>query len=138
MIPEIDTEQAAKMLRADPQAVYLDVRTEPEFTAGHPAGAFNVPVFFFDAARRPVANADFERVVEAAFPKQTKILVGCQSGVRSQRAAEILSARGFADVHNVAGGFGGSPASRGWRDSGLPVETGASDDRGYTALKAKA
>lgn len=138
MISQVGAERAAEILRSNPQAVYLDVRTEPEFVAGHPAGAFNVPAFFFDSMRNPVPNADFERVVEAAFPRETTVLIGCQSGARSQRAAEALHARGFADVHNVEGGFGGSPVARGWRDAGLPVESGASNDRGYAGLKAKA
>jgi rhodanese-related sulfurtransferase len=111
------------------------VRTEAEFSAGHPAGAYNIPVMFFDAARRPVANADFARVVQATLSPQTSVLVGCQSGVRSQHAAEILRSLGFADVSNVTGGFGGCPAARGWRDSGLPVESGDPAERAYDDLK---
>jgi len=135
MIPQRTSEEAAEILRRRPDAVYLDVRTEAEFAAGHPAGAYNVPVVFFDAARRPLANPDFEAIVQARFPRQTTLLVGCQSGVRSQRAADMLHALGFVDVSNVAGGFGGSPAARGWRDSGLPVESGNPSGRGYEDLK---
>ncbi len=135
MIPQRTPDEAAEILRRRPDAVYLDVRTEAEFAAGHPAGAYNVPVVFFDAARRPVPNPDFEAIVQARFPRQTTLLVGCQSGVRSQRAADMLHALGFVDVSNVAGGFGGSPAARGWRDSGLPVESGNPSGRGYEDLK---
>jgi rhodanese-related sulfurtransferase len=135
MIPQVSPEQAAGILRRRPDAVYLDVRTEPEFASGHPAGAYNVPVMFFDATRRPVANADFTRVVEAVLPRETSVLVGCQSGVRSQHAAEMLRSLGFRDVSNVAGGFGGSPAARGWRDSGLPIESGSPPGRAYEDLK---
>ncbi|HSD09459.1 MAG TPA: rhodanese-like domain-containing protein [Candidatus Binatia bacterium] len=135
MIRELSPEQAAQILRLRPDAVYLDVRTEAEFSAGHPAGAYNIPVMFFDAAHRPVANADFTRVVQAALSPETSVLVGCQSGVRSQHAAEILCSLGFADVSNVAGGFGGSRAARGWRDSGLPVESGHPAGRAYDDLK---
>jgi len=136
-IPQLDSEAAAAALKRKPDAVYLDVRSPDEFRAGHPAGAFNVPVFFFDAARRPTANADFVAVVEKLCPHDTTILVGCQSGVRSMRAAEMLQARGYADVANVAGGFGGSPMGRGWRGSGLPVERGDPPGKGYDELKSR-
>ena len=33
--------------------VYLDVRSVPEFEAGHPRGAYNVPLLHMRAARRP-------------------------------------------------------------------------------------
>jgi len=89
----------------------------------------------FGADRRSVANVHFAGVVEAALPRETSVLVGCQSGVRSQHAAEILRSLGFRDVSNVAGGFGGSRAARGWRDSGLPVESGNPAGRAYEDLK---
>ena len=133
MIGEVTSEEAAKILRGG-KAVYLDVRSEAEFTAGHPQGAYNVPVFFFDAAHRPVPNEHFLEIVEATFPKETTLLLGCQSGMRSQHAAEILARRGYQDLSNVVGGFGGSPAARGWRDSGLPVGTGSPEGRSYADL----
>jgi rhodanese-related sulfurtransferase len=137
MIPQVTPERAAEILRERPGAVYLDVRTAAEFRAGHPAGAYNVPVLFFDAAQRPQRNPDFERIAQGAFSRETVLLVGCQSGVRSQHAAEILHSLGYRDVSNVAGGFGGSPAARGWRDSGLPVESGDPAGRGYEELKSR-
>ena len=63
-----------------------------------------------------------------------KLLVGCQSGARSMHACEALVAAGFTDVANVTAGFGGSRTERGWQGLGLPVEFGASDDKGYAAL----
>jgi rhodanese-related sulfurtransferase len=138
MISQTTPEEAAKALEKNPDAVYLDVRSEAEFQAGHPKGAYNVPVVFFDAARRPVPNDDFARVVQAVFPAAKKLLVGCQSGVRSQRAAEILQSLGYQEVNNVQGGFGGAAGVRGWKDSGLPVESDAAVGRSYAELKAKA
>jgi rhodanese-related sulfurtransferase len=98
---------------------------------GHPAGARNVPVVFFDpATRQPRPNPDFVATVERQVPRDTKLLVGCQSGGRSQRACEILAQAGYADLTNVQGGFGGARdasgriAVPGWRDEGLPVEMG--------------
>jgi arsenate reductase len=125
-IREVSPGQAAKELAADPSAVYLDVRTPEEFDAGHPAGARNVPVLVLDpATHRPRPNDAFLDVVQRHLPPATRLLVGCQSGMRSQRACEMLGEAGYTDLANVRGGFGGSDDTQGWRDSGLPVETGS-------------
>jgi len=136
--------EAHQTLSRDPDAVYLDVRTEEEFEEGHPAGARNVPIFFFDAATgRPKPNPDFVRVVEGNLPRSTKLFVGCQSGMRSQRACEVLLQAGYSDVTNVQGSFSGlrDPGGRvvvvGWRDAGLPVETGQPSEGSYATLKAR-
>lgn len=123
---------AAKELLAG-DAVYIDVRSIPEYESGHPAGAFNIPVLHRHAAGM-VPNPEFVRVVQAHFAADAKLLVGCQSGARSMRACEALVAAGFVDVANVTAGFGGSRTERGWQDLGFPVEFGPSDDRGYAAL----
>ena len=36
--------EAYETLKQNPDALYLDVRTEAEFAAGHPSGAINIPV----------------------------------------------------------------------------------------------
>ena len=142
MIQQIRAEKAAEILKTK-GAAYLDVRTEPEFQQGHAVGAYNIPAFFFDASRRPVPNPDFEAIVRKALPPGTTLVVGCQSGVRSQRASEALERLGYAALHNLEGGFGGARSPQGdvvagWKDSGLPVETGDGGDRSYAALKKNA
>ncbi len=135
--------EAHETLARDPAAVYLDVRTEEEFESGHPAGARNVPVVFFDpAARQPRPNPEFVATVRGHLPASTKLLVGCQSGGRSQHACELLADAGYTDLANVHGGFGGARdrigrAVPGWRDAGLPVETGQPAGRSYADLKTK-
>ena len=108
------------------------MRTEGEFAAGHPAGARNVPVVIVDpATRQPAPNPDFVAVVTRQLPRETKLLVGCQAGGRSQRACELLAEAGWTDLTNVRGGFGGARDASGrvvvpgWEDAGLPVERGA-------------
>src|SRR5437773_5702267 len=130
-IGETTPPEAYEMLTAHPAAVYLDVRTEAEFEAGHPAGARNVPVVFFDpAGGPPKPNPDFVAAVSRTIPPTTTLLVGCQMGGRSQHACELLAQAGFTDVTNVQGGFGGARDHSGrvvvpgWREAGLPVETG--------------
>ena len=90
---------AHERLSAANDAIYLDVRTEAEFERGHPSGAVNVPVIFLDPAGGPARPNDafVEQVKELARPDQ-EILVGCQSGGRSQRACEILAQAGYTDA----------------------------------------
>jgi rhodanese-related sulfurtransferase len=130
----------ASALQADGY-VYVDVRSTNEFGGGHPAGAVNVPLIEPDPdTGQPTPNVDFARVLEAAFGKDAKLLIGCQVGGRSMRAAQMLEAMGFTDVTNVRGGFGGTrdPMGRtidpGWTEAGLPVEAGQPADRRYADL----
>ena len=126
--------EAKELLAGDAGAVYLDVRSIPEYESGHPADALNIPLLHRHAMGM-VPNPDFVAVVQAHFAADAKLLVGCQSGARSMRACEALVGAGFADVANVTGGFGGSRTERGWLDLGFPVEFGDSDDKGYAALR---
>jgi rhodanese-related sulfurtransferase len=125
---------------------YVDIRSSAEFENGHPAGALNIPLIEQDEeSGQMLPNPDFVRVMQANFAPDAKLLVGCQSGVRSARAAQILATFGFADVSNVIGGFGGARdpmtgrvADPGWAGSGLPVETITPSGHGYQDLAAKA
>jgi rhodanese-related sulfurtransferase len=142
-IKEITPQQAHDVLSADPNVVYIDVRTEREFAAGHPQGAVNIPVAFPDPARGMVMNEDFVKVVERHFPKDKKIIVGCQAGPRSNAAAGLLQQAGYEDVSNMVGGFGGmkDPLGRaiapGWSTLGLPVSQDNGDGVSYPSLKGK-
>jgi rhodanese-related sulfurtransferase len=124
---------------------YVDVRSQAEFDMGHPAGAVNVPLVDLDPdSGRMMPNPDFVRVMSANFAPETKLLIGCQVGGRSMRAAQMLEAFGFTDVTNVKGGFAGmrDPMGRlidpGWAESGLPVETEAPSGQRYADLAKKA
>jgi rhodanese-related sulfurtransferase len=130
-------------LQANSDALYLDVRTEQEFAQGHPAGAINVPFVFIKGPGQMEPNPDFVAVVEKTIPKAKKLVVGCLSGGRSQRACEALEQQGYSDLTNVRGGFGGARdasgqvVAAGWRDAGLPVsqDLGAAS---YQELRKKA
>jgi rhodanese-related sulfurtransferase len=122
---------------------YVDVRSEPEFEAGRPAGSFNVPVSHM-AAGGMTPNADFVAVMERAFGKDAKIVVGCKAGGRSMRAAQMLVAAGFTNVIDQRAGWDGARdafgrmGEAGWSPAGLPSEKGASVDHDYAGIKAKA
>ena len=128
----------------DHGAVYVDVRSQAEFEAGHPAQAVNVPLLDRDPrSGQMMPNADFVEVMKANFPPETTLLIGCQVGGRSQRAAQILETFGFTNVANVRGGFAGMKdytgrsIDPGWEESGLPIETDA-PGRTYADLAKKA
>jgi rhodanese-related sulfurtransferase len=143
-LQQITPEEAYAMIEKDQAIVYLDVRTVPEYEAGHPPSALNVPVVLPNpAVRRMVPNPDFLPTVEANIPKDAKIIVGCMSGGRSQYAAEVLEAAGYHHIANMQGGFGGAhdPMGRvimpGWQDHGLPEESGDGGPASYDVLLHK-
>ncbi len=122
--------------------VYLDVRSVPEFEQGHPGGAYNVPLAQ-PAEHGLVTNPAFASEVAAVFARDTGIVVGCASGVRSLDAARLLEAEGFTQViEQRAGLFGvrdpfGRVLERGWRDEGLPVSADAEPARSYREIRAR-
>ena len=124
--------------------VYVDVRSTREFESGHPAGAVNVPLLEHDDSGQMTQNPDFLRVMKASFAPDTRLLVGCQAGMRSLKAAMMLETFGFTDVSNVKGGWGGARDQSGavlepgWSTSNLPAETDTPPDRTYEALLVKA
>jgi len=140
-IHQITAEEAHAQMAQDHSIVYLDVRTVPEFEAGHPPAALNIPVVVPNPAlRKMVPNADFLPTVESSIPKDAKLIVGCMSGGRSQFAAEILEEAGYQDVANMQGGFGGARDQMGrllvpgWQDYGLPEEAGDGGPGSYERL----
>ncbi|HEV3111297.1 MAG TPA: rhodanese-like domain-containing protein [Candidatus Binataceae bacterium] len=142
-IKQTEPPQAHEILQANPDAIYLDVRTEAEFAQGHPAGAINIPVVFIKGPGQMEPNDDFLSVAEKALPTNKKLVVGCMAGGRSQRACEILEGAGFSDLTNVRGGFGGARDQSGqvvvpgWRDAGLPVSNEVGENS-YQSLRRKA
>lgn len=119
----------AKQLMDDEGYTYLDVRTEAEFVAGRPAGAKLVPIMLAGPGGM-VPNPDFLKGVEALFPKDAKLVVGCKAGGRSAKAAAALTGAGYTNVIDQRAGFDGARNSfgqvteKGWAESGLPIEKG--------------
>ena len=141
---EVTPQEAFADLEKDPDAVYLDVRSIPEFQQGHPARAINIPIYHFYPGMGMMPNEDFIEVVQANLPKNKKILIGCKTGSRSARAVEVLTQLGYADVANIRGGFIGvmDPFGRvlesGWSLLNLPVCTACTENSQYDQLATKA
>ena len=122
--------------------VYVDVRSEPEFEAGHPEGALNVPLL----NAGPVGlleNPAFLAVMQSAFGKDEPLVIGCKAGGRSKRAAALLAQAGFTRLSDQVAGFDagkdafGRPLP-GWsRTKGLPIGTGKPAGQAYPDVKGR-
>lgn len=121
--------------------LYLDVRSEPEFAAGHVPGAVNVPLLHaIDGGMAP--NQEFAAVMEANFGRDERLVVGCKAGGRSARAVQLLAQAGFKNLTDMSAGWDGSRdafgrAIPGWVRSKLPVETCAGENQTYTEVKKR-
>lgn len=109
--------------RQEPRPIILDVRSIPEYVAGHPARAVNIPYPFIyqpceerqpDGAcidggeKWPQSDGAFVSAVEEAIPdKDTPIYTLCRTGHRSVLAANLLTAHGYTHVRNIWQGFVG-------------------------------
>ena len=71
--------------------ILLDTRTKEEYTRGHVEGFINIPL-------------DDLRVSLDLLPKDKKVYVMCQSGLRSYIATRILMQNGY-DAYNFIGGY---------------------------------
>lgn len=135
--------QEARALMQNEGYVYLDVRSIPEFEAGHPAGAYNIPLAHMtQGGMRP--NGGFLVEVATVFPKDAKLVLGCKSGGRSLRAAEALTQTGYENIVDQRAGFDGARNSfgqvqeAGWQGAGLDVATEAEAGRSYAELTGSA
>lgn len=103
----VDDLSAAEALPHVERAEYwlLDVREVHEWQQRHIPGTHNIP-------QSQLAT----RLAE--IPEQADLLVVCQSGMRSRRAAQFLRQARYPRVFNLTGG------TAGWHTAGLPVEEG--------------
>jgi rhodanese-related sulfurtransferase len=142
-MPRRVTPEEAKDLMEKESYAYIDVRSVPEFKAGHPTGAYNVPLNHLGQGTM-TPNNDFLAAIEKSFPKDAKLIVACKAGGRSARAAAMLEGAGFTNVADQHAGFDGAmdPATRkvaepGWKPKGLPVSQEAAPDRTWDSMAAK-
>jgi rhodanese-related sulfurtransferase len=82
----------------------VDVRSSEEFAAGHLRDAKHIPLADLGA-----------RIGELDKSKNRTVIMVCQTGARSDKAARQLQAAGFEDVHSLEGGLAA------WKAAGLPL-----------------
>ena len=144
-IKSVSPQEACDLLTREEGYVYLDVRSTPEFSEGHPQGALNIPLHHAQPETGQMTpNPDFLTVVRANFSADAKLLLGCFSGGRSMMAAEMLGRAGYRNLLNVRCGFGGARDATGrvvepgWASLGLPVERESRPGASYEPLLKKA
>jgi rhodanese-related sulfurtransferase len=138
-IQSVSPEQAHELMQQG--AVYVDVRSEPEFQEGHPPGALNVPIAHMGPGGM-TPNPDFLSVMQEAFSKDANLVVGCKAGGRSRKAVEILQQAGFTNLSDMAAGWSGSRDAfgrplPGWSQRSLPVESGLPAGQRYDDVRAR-
>ena len=137
----VNAKEAYEKWKADPEKVkILDVHTQEEYLfIGHPAMAWNIPIFFqsydWDAENKnfPLRpNPDFMKKIKKVFQPDDIVLITCRSVGRSAMAVNQLTTAGFENVYNITDGVEGDivkdPESvymgqrllNGWKNSGLP------------------
>jgi rhodanese-related sulfurtransferase len=100
----ISTLQATLLINQQ-NALVLDVREASEYQAGHVLNS------------RHLALGEIEtRSAEVEKYKAKPVIVVCESGNRSDKAAAVLRKQGFGQVFSLSGGIGA------WKQAGLPVE----------------
>jgi phage shock protein E len=90
----ITAEEAKKMIRERNVDVVLDVRSKMEYNLGHYPEAVHIP------------TQALQDQVETLIPdKNTHILIYCNTGQRARYATDLLKAKGYKNVHYIAGSY---------------------------------
>ena len=95
---------AATQLLNDGTAVFVDVRDEKEYKAGHIKGARSIPVNQLD-----------KHIHDIEKYKDSDVVVYCDNGMRTSRVTGKLKKQGFTKVSTIAGGLAN------WEKSNLPL-----------------
>ncbi len=135
-IHDLSPVQAAQMLRDDPRAVLVDIRSSMEFLfVGHPVGAVHIPWIdepdwdinphFVTEVRKLMLGGQSCDDDDGCAP----VILICRSGKRSKEAGRALNDAGLKSVFHVDEGFEGElnehhqrSSVGGWRFHGLPWE----------------
>lgn len=99
---DVTVDQAALLLD-NPNVVFIDVREQDEYDAGHIPGVQLIPL-----------GSVPDRLGE--IPRDKTVIAVCRSGNRSSQATQYLRDQGFDNVHNMTGGMNQ------WSQAGHPVE----------------
>lgn len=129
---DLSSEEAWRLLESDPDAVLIDVRTDPEWSfVGLPdlgAVGKQAVCVCWQVFPEMGLNPDFSAELTAkGVTRDQTLLLLCRSGVRSRHAAIALTGAGYGRCYNVADGFEGPcdesrhrGGQAGWKASGLP------------------
>jgi rhodanese-related sulfurtransferase len=99
---DLDPVQAQQWLSQKDAPLLVDVRNPDEYAQEHLANSQLMPL--------PELEKRWSEL-----PKDRPILLYCLAGKRSQKAYDLLKAKGFADLHQITGGL------TAWKEQRLPV-----------------
>jgi rhodanese-related sulfurtransferase len=102
----VNSLEATQMINRQDAAV-IDLRDAEEYGKGHIVNARNFPVAQLESRLRELEKS-----------KRKPVIVHCERGSRSARAAKVLREAGFEKVFTLSGGIDA------WRQAGLPLEKG--------------
>jgi sulfur-carrier protein adenylyltransferase/sulfurtransferase len=103
-IREVTPGEAMQMQGDGAPVVFLDVRDLPEVNLGKIPGAVHV------------SRGNLETKIEAAVPRDARVVIYCASGNRSALAAVTMQEMGYSDVRSLSGGI------RGWAAAGGDID----------------
>ena len=126
MIKQIPSQEIKHYIKNNPKSVLLDVRTKEEWDQiGKPDGdKIGLKTYYLSSQfQGRIINEDFVKEFENLnIDKNFQVLIMCGSGNRSQRAAELLSEKGY-NCLNVSDGFRGDGVEKiGWQNNNLPIK----------------
>lgn len=101
---QLSAQEFARHISLTDQKVLLDVRTQREFKNGHIQNAGQLNYYAFDFRKRLLL-----------LPKNQPVYLYCNTGYRSDRAADFLIKNGYAEVYNLQHGI------MEWELENLPV-----------------
>lgn len=85
-------------------AIIIDVRSQEAYEAGHIVNARNIAISELESSKELVKKQ-----------KNKTLLVVCDDGARSGKAATVLRSAGFENAFSLKGGL------RNWRTESLPL-----------------
>ena len=99
-VTEISVAEARARLAVNPQAIFVDVREDHEWNAGHAAEAVHL------------GKGILERDLEKLYPdKNAEIIMYCGGGFRSALSCDAAQKMGYKKVASLIGGYKGLVAA---------------------------
>jgi len=125
MIKQIPSKEIKDYIKNNKKCVLLDVRTKEEWNEDKPDGdKIGLKTYFLSLQfEGGILNENFvEEFKKLKINKNNEILTICGSGVRSERAADLLTKEGY-NTSNISDGFLGNNMEKiGWKNNLLPTK----------------
>ena len=100
----LDIQTMVQLMNRD-KAVVIDVCEPDEFAKGHVIGSKNVPLGQLEA-----------KLPQVVKNKSAQVVMVCQVGARSARAAAAARKLGYENVQSLSGGL------KAWQAASMPIE----------------